>query len=126
MTLPFEIMRAPRRRRLPSGGAGLRLRLTLLAAPGSSGPYSRTVPFGQSPRVAPEKRASADELPTASLLLVCLSLGLRPSLEHLEHPVGDEPAADHVRRGEHDRDEADHLRERVVRVAEDEDRAHDH
>ena len=52
-------------------------------------------------------------------------LRLRPPLEHLEHPVGDEPAADDVRGREHHRHEADGLRERVVGEAEDDDRAHD-
>ena len=50
----------------------------------------------------------------------------RPPLEHLEHPVGHEPAADDVGRREHHRDEADRLRERVVRVAEHDDRTDDH
>src|SRR5262245_58042306 len=40
-----SIMRAPRRRRLPPGGARLRRRLTPLAAPGSPGPYCSYCPL---------------------------------------------------------------------------------
>src|SRR5262245_16641908 len=53
------VMRAPRRRRLPSGGAGLRRRLTPLASPGCPGPHSNTVPSRRAPRAAPERRAWA-------------------------------------------------------------------
>src|SRR5688500_10455546 len=39
------LTRAPRRRRLPPGRAGLRRRLTPLAAPGSPGPYYTYCPL---------------------------------------------------------------------------------
>ena len=49
-----------------------------------------------------------------------------PSLEHLEHPVGDDEAADDVRRRERDGDEADDPREPSASGAPgDDDRAHD-
>ena len=50
----------PGRRRLPAGGAGLRRRLTSLAARGSPSPYVRTVLSGRAPRATPR---SGSELP---------------------------------------------------------------
>src|SRR5262245_35095464 len=69
-----SLMRAPRRRQLPAGNAGLRRRLTSLAAPGSPGPYSNTVPSGRAPRATPEERAWAAEL-TVNVSCVAPQLG---------------------------------------------------
>ena len=59
-----RLMRAPRRRRLPPGEAGLPRRLTPLSTAGPPGPYLRTVPFDRPPRAASEERAGYERVTT--------------------------------------------------------------
>ena len=47
------------RQRLPAGGAGLRRRLTPLAARGSPSPYVHTILSGRAPRAPPREREQA-------------------------------------------------------------------
>src|ERR687895_352369 len=63
------LTRAPRRRRLPPGEAGLRRRLASLAARCSPGPYSHTVPSGPAPPARREERAGRSVEAGTSLML---------------------------------------------------------
>ena len=80
-------MPAPRRPRLPAGGAGLRRGLTPLAAPGSPGPCSSTVPSGRAPRATSEERAWRPRLTRRSFR--------HPWVEPEVQEVGEQVEEDH-------------------------------